>query len=77
MSLTRRLIDEAALSRVYIVISTFSCHLTEDESLRALRALLKAAKRAYGFRCISVERSHEHQTPQDAPQRTREAVDDN
>jgi len=50
---------------------------TEDESLRALRALLKAARRCYGFRCVSVERSHEHQTPQDAPQRTREAVDDN
>jgi len=47
---------------------------TEDESLRALRALLKAAKRAYGFRCISVERSHD---AQDAPQQPREAVDDN
>jgi hypothetical protein len=47
---------------------------TEDESLRALRALLKAAKRAYGFRCVSVERSHD---AQDAPQRTQEADDDN
>jgi hypothetical protein len=49
---------------------------TEDESLRALRALLKAAKRCYGFRCISVERSQHPQAPQDASRHTQRDIDE-
>jgi hypothetical protein len=63
------------MSRRYTLTIESGKAATEDESLRALRALLKAAKRCFGFRCLIVEPTPAD-TTQDDPQRTQEAVDE-
>lgn len=58
--------------RAYTLVIQSGPAASEDESLRSLRALLKAAKRAYGFRCVSVEPTK----PQDTPQQTQRGIDE-
>jgi hypothetical protein len=60
----------------YVLVIESGPAASQDESVRSLRALLKAAKRCYGFRCVSVERSQHPQAPQDASGQAQRNIDE-
>jgi hypothetical protein len=58
--------------KYHMTIATES-GLTDDESQRCLRAMLKAMLRQYGVRCLSVLAVQPSDTPQNAPESTQAA----
>jgi hypothetical protein len=50
--------------------------MTDDESQRCLRAMLKAMLRQYGVRCLSVLAVQPADDAQNKPQSTKEASND-